>query len=494
MKRLSLTLVALFALAVVAPAVFAQAPATTPAPAATPAPGAAPAAPGAPAAPAPPASKIDKGDTAWVLTSSALVLMMTAPGLALFYGGMVRSKNALGTLMQSFILMALISVQWVLWGYSLAFGPDKGGLIGGLEWVGLRGVGGEPFDAYAKTIPHTAFMLFQMMFAIITPALITGAFAERKKFSAFLLFSVLWATIIYDPLAHWVWGDGGWLKKMGALDFAGGTVVHISSGASALICALILGRRRGYGHQPMQPHNLPMTVMGAALLWFGWFGFNAGSALEANALAASAFLATNTAAAAAALGWMFTEWMMRGKPTVLGAASGAVAGLVAITPAAGFVGPVASVLIGAIAGFICYSACNFKAKVGYDDSLDVVGVHFVGGTWGALATGLFASKAVNEAGADGLFYGNPGQLWIQVVAVLASVVFAMVGTIVLLKVVDALVGLRVTEEDEVSGLDLSQHSETAYAGGAGSYGEFASGGGGFAEAMRHTEAKPRPAH
>jgi Amt family ammonium transporter len=406
--------------------------------------------------------------------------MMTAPGLALFYGGMVRSKNALGTLMQSFILMALISVQWVLWGYSLAFGPDKGGLVGGLEWVGLRGVGADPFDAYAKTIPHTAFMLFQMMFAIITPALITGAFAERKKFSAFLLFSVLWATIVYDPLAHWVWGDGGWLKKMGALDFAGGTVVHISSGASALVCAIILGKRRGYGHQPM--------------LWFGWFGFNAGSALEANALAASAFLATNTAAASAALGWMFTEWMSRGKPTVLGAASGAVAGLVAITPAAGFVGPVASVLIGAIAGFICYSACNFKAKVGYDDSLDVVGVHFVGGTWGALATGLFASKAVNEAGADGLFYGNPGQLWTQVVAVVASILFAMIGTVVLLKVVDALVGLRVTDEDEVSGLDLSQHSETAYAGGAGSYGEFASGSGGFAEAMRHTEAKPRPAH
>jgi Amt family ammonium transporter len=495
-KRLSLTLVALFTLAVLAPVVLAQAPAVTPAPAApaaTPAPGV-PATPAAAAAPAAPAAKIDKGDTAWVLTSSALVLMMTAPGLALFYGGMVRSKNALGTLMQSFILMALISVQWVLWGYSLAFGPDKGGVIGGLEWIGLRGVGGEPYEAYAKTIPHSAFMLFQMMFAIITPALITGAFAERKKFSAFLLFSVLWATIVYDPLAHWVWGDGGWLKRMGALDFAGGTVVHISSGASALVCAIVLGRRKGYGHQPMQPHNLPMTVMGAALLWFGWFGFNAGSALEANALAASAFLATNTAAAAAALGWMFTEWMARGKPTVLGAASGAVAGLVAITPAAGFVGPVSSVLIGAIAGFICYSACNFKAKLGYDDSLDVVGVHFVGGTWGALATGLFATRSVNEAGADGLFYGNPGQLWVQIVAVAASIVFAMVATAVLLKVVDALVGLRVTDEDEVSGLDLSQHSETAYAGGAGVYGEFATGTGAFAEAMRASEAKPRPAH
>jgi len=492
-KRLTFALLGLLALGVAAAPALAQSP-STPTPAATEtAPAAAPAAP-APAAPAAPASKIDKGDTAWVLTSSALVLMMTAPGLALFYGGMVRSKNALGTLMQSFILMALISVQWVLWGYSLAFGPDKGGIIGGLEWVGLRGVGGEPFEAYAKTIPHTAFMVFQMMFAIITPALITGAFAERKKFAGFLLFSVLWATFVYDPIAHWVWGDGGWLKKMGALDFAGGTVVHISSGASALVCALMLGKRKGYGHQPMQPHNLPMTVMGAALLWFGWFGFNAGSALEANALAASAFLATNTAAAAAALGWMFTEWMARGKPTVLGAASGAVAGLVAITPAAGFVGPVASILIGAIAGLICYNACNFKARLGYDDSLDVVGVHFVGGTWGALATGLFATTSVNAAGADGLFYGNPGQLWTQIVAVVASVVFAMVVTAILLKVVDALVGLRVTDEDEVAGLDLSQHSETAYAGGAGSYGEFASGGGAFAEAMRTSEPKPRPAH
>jgi Amt family ammonium transporter len=499
-KRLGFAAIALLLLGVAACPVLAQtapAPAATTAtpvpvaPAATPV-AAAPAA-GAPAA-ATPASKIDKGDTAWILTSAALVLMMTAPGLALFYGGMVRSKNALATLMQSFIIMALISVQWVLWGYTLAFGPDKGGVIGGFDYLGLAGVGAEPNEAYAKTIPHSVFMLFQMMFAIITPALITGAFAERKKFSAFLLFTVLWATVVYDPLAHWVWGDGGWLKKMGALDFAGGTVVHISSGASALVCAMILGKRKGYGHQPMQPHNLPMTVMGAALLWFGWFGFNAGSALEANALAASAFLATNTAAAAAALGWMFTEWTMRGKPTVLGAASGAVAGLVAITPAAGFVGPVASIVIGAIAGFVCYSACNFKAKLGYDDSLDVVGVHFVGGTWGALATGLFATRAVNEGGADGLFYGNPGQLWTQLVAVVASIAFAMVLTVVLLKIVDALVGLRVTEEDEVAGLDLSQHSETAYAIGAGSYSEFSSGTGAFAEAMRAAEAKPRPAH
>ena len=514
MKRLSLALAMMLILGATVSAVLAQQPAPpaaspppgASAPAASPAPGAsAPAAPAAPAAPtpgapavaapatpAPPASKIDKGDTAWMLTSSALVLLMTAPGLALFYGGLVRQKNALGTIMHSFIIMALISIQWVLWGYSLAFGPDKGGIIGGLEWIGLRGVGGEPFDAYSKTVPHQVFMLFQMMFAIITPALITGAFAERKKFSAFIVFTLLWATFIYDPLAHWVWGDGGWLKKMGALDFAGGTVVHISSGMSALVCAIMLGRRRGYGHQPMAPHNLPFSVMGAALLWFGWFGFNAGSALEANALAASAFLATNTAAAAAALGWMFTEWMTRGKPTVLGAASGAVAGLVAITPASGYVGPVASIIIGAIAGFLCYNACNIKSKLGYDDSLDVVGVHAVGGTWGALATGLFATKLINEAGGDGLFYGNPGQLWIQIVAVLATMLLAVVGTAIILKVVDAIVGLRVSDEDEMAGLDLSQHSETAYSLGGGAYGETTGGSGAFAEAA--ASARPRAAH
>jgi Amt family ammonium transporter len=502
MKRLALALGISCILFTAATTVLAQSPpppaAGPGAPAGTPgapAPAGAPDTPAAPAAAAAPApSKIDKGDTAWMLTSCALVLMMTAPGLALFYGGMVRQKNALGTLMQSFIIMALISIQWVLWGYSLAFGPDRGGIIGGLDWIGLRGVGGEPFDAYSKTIPHTVFMLFQMMFAIITPALITGAFAERKKFSAVILFTLLWATFVYDPLAHWVWGDGGWLKKLGALDFAGGTVVHISSGVSALVCAIVIGKRRGYGHQPMQPHNLPMTVMGAALLWFGWFGFNAGSALEANALAASAFLATNTAAAAAALGWMFTEWAARGKPTVLGAASGAVAGLVAITPASGFVGPISAVIIGAVAGVVCYAACNFKSRLGYDDSLDVVGVHAVGGTWGALATGLFASKAINDAGSDGLFYGNPGQLWTQIMAVLATYVLATVVTFVILKVVDALVGLRVTDEDEASGLDLSQHSETAYTlGGGGSYSEYSGGTGAFAESMRASEPKPRPA-
>ena len=492
MRRLALALGILLALCTTMTTVLAQSPpAAAPAPTSAAVP-AAPAAPGTPTAAAAPAPlKIDKGDTAWMLTSCALVLLMTAPGLALFYGGMVRQKNALGTLMQSFIIMALISLQWVLWGYSLAFGPDKGGIVGGLEWIGLRGVGPEPFEAYSKTIPHSVFMLFQMMFAIITPALITGAFAERKKFSAFLLFTLLWATFVYDPLAHWVWGDGGWLKKLGALDFAGGTVVHISSGVSALVCALVIGKRRGYGHQPMQPHNLPMTVMGAALLWFGWFGFNAGSALEANGLAASAFLATNTATAAAALGWMFTEWMARGKPTVLGAASGAVAGLVAITPASGYVGPMPSIVIGAVAGALCYFACNFKSRVGYDDSLDVVGVHAVGGTWGALATGLFASKAINDGGADGLFFGNPGQLWIQIVAVVSTYVLAAVVTLIILKVVDAVVGLRVTDEDEAAGLDLSQHSETAYALGGGGYGEF-SGGTGAADTARAAEARPRP--
>jgi ammonium transporter, Amt family len=489
--KILLLVVALGAFAAVANAQQPVAPSSAPA-ATTPA----PATSAAPATPAAAPLKIDKGDTAWMLTSSALVLLMTAPGLALFYAGMVRQKNALATLMHSFIIMALISIQWVIWGYTLAFGPDVGGIIGNLDWIGLRNVGAEPFEAYSKTIPHSVFMLFQMMFAIITPALITGTFAERKKFSAFLLFTLLWATFVYDPLAHWVWGDGGWLKKLGALDFAGGTVVHISSGVSALVCALVIGRRKGYGHQPMQPHNLPFTVIGAGLLWFGWFGFNAGSALEASGLAASAFLATNTAAAAAALGWMFTEWISRGKPTVLGAASGAVAGLVAITPASGFVGPMSSLIIGALAGVICYSACNLKSKLGYDDSLDVVGVHGVGGTWGALATGLFASKAINDGGADGLFFGNPAQLITQVIAVVATYLLATIGTFVILKIVDAIVGLRVSEEDEVAGLDLSQHSETAYTLGGGTYGEFSGGGGGgaFAEAMRSSEPKPRPAH
>jgi Amt family ammonium transporter len=424
----------------------------------------------APATPEPTASasaapppKIDSGDTAWMLTSAALVLMMTAPGLALFYGGMVRRQNVLGTIMQSFIIMAVVSVQWILWGYSLAFGPDVRGLVGDLSWFGLKGVGLEPYPDYAATIPHQTFMIYQLMFAIITPALITGAFAERMKFGAFLVFTVLWATFIYDPLAHWVWGVGGWLRNLGALDFAGGTVVHISSGVSALAAALIVGKRRGYGTEPMPPHNLPLTVTGAAMLWVGWFGFNAGSALSSGALATSAFVVTHIATAAATLSWMLTEWLGRGKPTVLGAASGAVAGLVAITPASGFVGPLSAVVIGGVAGFLCYSACNVKTKLGYDDSLDVVGVHGIGGTWGALATGLFATKAVNDAGNDGLFFGNPGLLGVQVIGVLATWIFAFIGALILLKLVDALIGLRLHEEDEITGLDLSQHNENAYA-------------------------------
>jgi ammonium transporter, Amt family len=411
----------------------------------------------------PSSPKIDSGDTAWMLTSAALVLMMTAPGLALFYGGLVRRHNVLGTIMQSFIAMAVISIQWVLWGYSLAFGPDLGHLIGSLSWVGLRGVGLVPNPDYAATIPHQAFMVYQLMFAIITPALITGAFAERMKFGAFLAFMILWTTCIYDPLAHWVWGVGGWIRNLGALDFAGGTVVHISSGVSALAAALLIGKRQGFGSEPMPPHNLPLTITGAAMLWVGWFGFNAGSALSAGALATSAFVATHIATAAATLSWMGTEWIFRGKPTVLGAASGAVAGLVAITPASGFVGPLSSIAIGAVAGYLCYSACNLKTRLGYDDSLDVVGVHGVGGTWGAIATGLFASKAVNEAGSNGLFFGNPSLLGIQLIAVLATCVFAFAGASILLKLVDLVIGLRVEGEDEMLGLDLSQHNESAYA-------------------------------
>jgi Amt family ammonium transporter len=418
------------------------------------------AAPEAAAAPAPP--KIDTGDTAWVLVSTALVLAMTAPGVMLFYGGMVRSKNAMDTIMQSFIILCLISIQWVLWGYSLAFGPDKGHIIGGLEWFGLNGVGLEPNADYAATIPHQAFMLFQMMFAVITPALITGAFAERIKFRSFLLFILLWATFIYDPLAHWVWGVGGWVRNLGALDFAGGTVVHISSGIAGLACAIVIKRRMGLDQGGMPPNNLPMTLLGASMLWFGWFGFNAGSALAAGALATSTFTATNTATAAAALSWMIAEWIYRGKPSALGAASGAVAGLVAITPASGFVGPISSIWIGIGAGVFCYAAVMLKPLFGYDDALDAVGIHGIGGTWGALATGLFASKAVNSAGADGLFFGNPAQLGIQAVAVLVTMGFVFVGTLIILAVVAGITGLRVSEKEEQEGSDLSQHDERAY--------------------------------
>ena len=405
---------------------------------------------------------LDTGDTAWMLTATVLVLLMTIPGLFLFYGGLVRAKNALGTIMHSFMIVALVSVQWVLIGYTLAFGPDVSGIIGNLDWLGLSGVGPEP-SGYAETIPHYVFVAFQMTFAIITVALITGAFAERIKFSTFIVFVLIWTTIIYDPLAHWVWG-GGWMGTLGVLDFAGGTVVHISSGASALAAALIFGKRIGYGREPMPPHFLPFSIIGASLLWVGWFGFNAGSALAADGLASIAFVTTNTATAAAVLGWVFTEWISRGKPTVLGAATGAVAGLVAITPAAGFVSPLSALLIGLVAGIICYAAVNMKTRLGYDDSLDVVGVHGIGGTWGCLATGLFASTAVNPGGANGLFFGNPEQLVIQFISVAATWVFAFGGTLVILYVLKAIMGLRVSTEEEVTGLDLSQHGEVAYAG------------------------------
>jgi Amt family ammonium transporter len=404
---------------------------------------------------------MDTGDTVFVLMSAALVMLMT-PGLALFYGGMTRSKNVLSTIMQSFIILGVITIEWVLWGYSMAFGPDLGGIVGGLDWLGLRGVGMEPSPDYGSTIPHMAFMIFQCMFAVITPALITGAFAERMKFSAFLVFTILWATLVYNPLCHWVWGIGGWMGGMGALDFAGGTVVHISSGISALAAAIIIGKRLGYGSTAYIPHNLPMTITGTALLWFGWFGFNAGSALACNGLAANAFVVTHVASAAGALTWTFMEWFHRGKPTTLGAASGAVAGLVAITPASGFVGPMSAIIIGGLAGVICYGGVLLKARMGYDDSLDVVGIHGLGGTWGALATGLFASTKINPDGANGLFFGNPGQLWIQFLSVMATMVFAFVMTLIILKAIDKVMGLRITEEEEMKGMDVSLHNENGY--------------------------------
>jgi Amt family ammonium transporter len=406
---------------------------------------------------------INAGDTAFVLVSAGLVMLMT-PGLALFYGGMVRAKNVLSTIMHSFFILGLISVLWVLVGYSLAFGPDVRHFIGGLQWIGLNGVTGVPNRDYAATIPHLAFMIFQGMFAVITPALITGAFAERMKFRGFVVFTVLWALLVYSPVCHWVWGVGGWIRNLGVMDFAGGTVVHINSGIAALAAALVLGRRKDYGNGSLVPHNLPLTVLGAALLWFGWFGFNAGSALAANGLAANAFVVTNTAAAMAALSWLAAERLHRGKPTTLGAASGCVAGLVAITPASGFVGPLASVVIGLVAGVVCYGGVLLKSRFGYDDSLDVVGIHGVGGTTGALLTGVFASKAINPAGSNGLLHGGSASvLGIQAAAVVATIVYSFTVSFILLKVVDAVVGLRVSEEEEETGLDLSQHSEVGYA-------------------------------
>lgn len=403
---------------------------------------------------------MNAGDTVFVLLSAALVMFMT-PGLALFYGGLVRNKNVLGTIMQSFILLGLITLEWVMIGYSMSFGPDIGGIIGNLDWFALKGVGMEPSVSYGTTVPHLAFMIFQCMFAIITPALITGAFAERIKFSAFILFSLLWAILVYNPLCHWAWG-GGWMGKMGALDFAGGTVVHISSGAAAFIAALVTGKRKGFGNTQYIPHNLPMAITGAALLWFGWFGFNAGSALSCSGLAANAFVVTHISASVAALAWVFAEWIHSGKPTTLGAASGAVAGLVAITPACGFVGPVSAIIIGLVAGGLCFCGVMLKSRFGYDDSLDVVGIHGLGGIWGALATGLFASVAINPAGANGLFFGNPGQLWIQFISVIGTIAFSFIMTFIILKAVDLIIGLRVSIEDEERGLDISLHNETGY--------------------------------
>ena len=407
------------------------------------------------------APKVSPGDTAWILISAALVMLMT-PGLALFYGGMVRTKNVLGTIMQSFMIIALISVQWILFGYRLVFGPDVGGLIGDLSWFGLNGVGLTPNPDYAGTVPHQAFMIYQGMFAVITPALLMGAIAERMKFKTFFVFTLLWATLVYDPIAHWVWGNGGWIRKMGGLDFAVGIVVHVSSGVSALAAALLAGKRKGYGTEPMAPHSLPMTITGAAILWFGWFGFNAGSAVAAGMLSTSAFVVTHIAGAGGALSWGVVEWIYKGKPTTLGAVSGAVAGLATITPASGFVTPMPALFIGLTAGIFCYLGVVGKNKFGYDDSLDVVGIHGVGGTWGALALGLFATKAVNDAENNGFFFGNPGLLGVQALAVGTAWVYSFVVTFILLKILDWTMGLRVSEEEEDSGLDLSQHNEMGY--------------------------------
>jgi Amt family ammonium transporter len=410
---------------------------------------------------APQAAKVDTGDTAWMLMSTALVMLMT-PGLALFYGGMVRKKNVLGTIMQSFISLAVITLVWVLYGYSLAFGPSFHGIIGTLEWAGLAHVGLEPNLQYAPTVPHQTFMIFQMMFAIITPALITGAIAERLKFSTYLVFMVLWSTLVYAPVCHWVWNSGGWMHSLGALDFAGGLVVHITSGVTALAAVLVIGKRRGHNGELMPPHNLTMTLIGASLLWFGWFGFNAGSAIGSGALATSAFVVTHIAAASATLSWLFVEWKHRGQPTVLGAASGAVAGLVAITPASGFVGPLAAIAIGGLAGAVCYYAISLKSVFNYDDSLDAVGVHGVGGTLGALLTGIFASKAINAAGADGLLNGNFSLFLSQAESVAIVIAYTFIVSWVLLKGLDAAFGLRVSHEHELEGLDLSQHGESGY--------------------------------
>ncbi len=406
---------------------------------------------------------ISAGDTAWVLISAALVMLMT-PGLALFYGGMVRRKNVLSTIMMSFALLGLIGILWVLFGYSLGFGSNLGGIIGKLDFIGLRGVGQEPSSTYATTVPQLAFMVYQAMFAVITVALWTGGIVERTKFSSFLVLAILWFTVVYCPVAHWVWGQGGWLAKMGVLDFAGGAVVHINAGMSALALAMLLRPRKGFKEkEPMEPNNIPMVMLGAGLLWFGWFGFNGGSALTSGGLASSAFVATNIAAAAAACTWIILAWIAR-RPSALGAATGAVAGLVAITPAAGFVSPIAAIPIGIVASIICYYCMILRAKGSIDESLDVWAVHGMGGIWGALATGIFANVAVNSAGANGLIHGNPMLLAKQLAGVAAVAAFAFCATWVLGKIVDLTIGLRVKEEEEVVGLDISQHGERAYGG------------------------------
>ena len=422
---------------------------------------------------------IDAGNTAWVLTASAMVLFMT-PGLGFFYGGLTRNKNVLATIMQSFITTGVVGILWVLVGYSLAFGPDHfHGLIGGLDWVGLRGVGqapGGPRGAiYGVGIPQLLFMAFQMMFAIITPALITGAFAERAKFGPFLIFTALWSLLVYVPIAHWVFAYDGWLSPfatnpltpaigINSLDFAGGLAIHVNAGVAALAAVFIFGKRKGYGSEPMEPHDITMVVLGAAILWFGWFGFNAGSAGGATGQAVSAFVNTNVAAFTAALTWVLVGWWHGGKPSVVGAAAGAVAGLVAITPASGYVQPMEAMAIGFGAGIICYFAVQLRSKIGMDDSLDVIGVHGVGGLWGALATGLFATASVSGLPyANGLFHGNPAQLWDQIVGILAVGSYSFVVTFILLKVLDLTIGIRVSEEDEELGLDITQHGERAYA-------------------------------
>ncbi|SDN96403.1 ammonium transporter, Amt family [Desulfonauticus submarinus] len=404
---------------------------------------------------------MNSADTAFILISAGLVLLMT-PGLALFYGGMVRKKNVLGTILQSFILIALISFEWVYLGYSMSFGPDIKGIVGSLAWFGLKGVGLSPSPDYASTIPQIVFMIYQCMFAIITPALITGAFAERVRFAPFLIFSLLWAILVYNPVCHWVWGAGGWLKAKGVLDFAGGLVVHLTCGAAALAAVMVLGPRKGFGKENFIPHNLPMTLLGTGLLWFGWFGFNAGSALAANGVAASAFVATHLGGMAGMAMWILIEWLHTGKPTTLGAASGAIAGLATITPGAGFVSPNSAILIGILAGAICYLGVLAKSKFGYDDSLDVVGIHGLGGLIGTLCVGIFATTKINPSGANGLLYGNASLLGTQCLAVLAVGLYAFGISWILFKVIDAIMPMRLGEEQEVMGLDISEHSERAY--------------------------------